>query len=75
MKCTFIRKDHVEKEAGGLDYILNTFNGLTSEKQDYVLSIARSLLELQENTINSKTINNPSLKAKDSQLNGGGLSQ
>ena len=47
-----------DKEANGLEYLSGAFKGLSAEKQDHVLNVARSLLEVQDNKdyhINSET--------------------
>ena len=40
-----------EAEMDGLVYLSKVFKRLSNEKKDHVLSIAQSLLEIQENSI------------------------
>ena len=50
-----------DKESNGLEYLSGAFKGLSAEKQDHVLNVARSLLEVQNNKdyhINSDTASN-----------------
>ena len=53
-----------ETESDRLEYIRDVFKELPAERKDYVLGIARSLYEIQENSVHLSGTENPSLKVK-----------
>jgi len=69
MKCIFFGKYMADKDSNGLGYISDVFKGLPSEEKDYVLGIARSLLEIQEDNTYPKSKKASSPKMKDSGQN------
>ena len=62
----------VKKETEGLEYIRNVFTGLPTERKDYVLSVARSLLDIQEESLCPIGGKNPSGPESESQRKGEG---
>ena len=52
MQCIDLMEIYGETlESGIIEYLSKTFEGLSTERKDYVLNTARSLLEIQDNGI------------------------